>query len=367
MADLPLADLRAQYRELQAQIGAAIARVLASGRFVNGPEKAAFEHEFASFVGCPHVVGVGNGTDAIALALVAAGIRPGDEVLLPANTFHATAEAVCMVGARPALVDVDPRTLQLDPAALAQAASEKTRAVIPVHLFGYPAALGEVLALAEQRGWVVIEDCAQAHATRLHGRHVGTFGAAGAFSFFPGKTLGAFGDGGAVTTSDADLAARVRCLGDHGRNGEVMAVGRNSRLDEIQAAALRLKLPRLKEWARRRLEIETVYRERAAGLGDLRFLAETPGAGPAPFNVVVRTARRDELLSWLRARGIQAKVHYPRPIHRLPAFAFLAYPPDAFPHATRACGEILSLPNFPEMTDRDISRVTEALTEFFRG
>lgn len=361
---IPLADLSAQYRSLQDEIDTATRRVWESGRFVNGPELEAFENEFAAFVGARHAVGVGNGTDALALALQGAGLRPGDEVIVPAHTFHATVEAVYLAGLTPRLADVNRDTLCLDGEGVGQALSGRTRAVLPVHLYGYPAALREIIEIAAAEGLVVIEDAAQAHGSRLDGRHLGTWGAAGAFSFFPGKTLGAYGDGGMIVTDDAPLAEKARRLGNHGRPGQEGEIGRNSRLDEVQAAILRVKLRHLEAWAARRRGIDARYRARVPEREDFGYLPRVEGSQPGPLNTVVRTSLRDELSAFLTARDIDSKPHYPQPVHQLPAFRHLAAGSAGFPHAEEAARTVLSLPNYPEMTEAQVARVAEALAEF---
>jgi len=362
---IPLADLTAQLRNLRSEIDAAINGVLSSGRFLKGPELAAFEQAFAETTGSAFAVGVSNGTDAITLALCALGVGPGDEVVLPANTFRATAEAVCMCGAKPVLADVDENTLMLDIGQIGDVVTSHTGAVIPVHLYGYPAPVDRITDEAERWQLHVVEDAAQAHGAKLFGIHVGTYGQAGTFSFYPGKTLGAYGDAGAVVTHNADVAAAVRRLGDHGRGEGEAKPGRNSRLDEIQAAILRVKLKHLDDWLRRRREIEQMLRDHLTGVGGLRFLETIDGAEPAPLNAVIRTARRDQLQAYLGEKGIESKPHYSTPIHLLPEYAHLGYRKGDFPVVEQAAVEVLSLPNFPEMTDMQIEYVIDAVREFF--
>ncbi len=361
---IPLADIKAQYRSVQPEIDAAVAHVLASGRFVNGLETEFFEREFAQYLGARHAVAVANGTDALAIALLAAGLEPGDEVLLPAHTFHATVEAVYLAGMTPRLADVDPSSLCMSGEYFLRSLTERTRAVIPVHLYGYPAPLPEIIEPARERGILVIEDAAQAHGCRLQGRHVGTWGTAGAFSFFPGKVLGAFGDGGMVVTNEDDLAAKMRRLRDHGRPSKQGEIGRNSRLDEIQAAILRVKLPHLDAWCERRRDIDRRYRERAQERHMLAYLPLPDDIAPAPLNVVVQTTLRDDLCAFLETKGIASKPHYPKPIHLLPAYAHLGDGGDSFPRARAAAQKVLSLPNFPEMTDAQVEYVADALAQF---
>jgi len=362
---IPLADLQAQYQSIKAEIDRTVLEVLVSSRFVKGPYVKAFEEQFAAFTGASYAVGVANGTDAIALALQAVGVEPGDEVVLPANTFQATAEAVWMIGARVALADVNEDTLLLDEATLAAALTGSTRAVIPVHLYGYLAPMNELLAVAAKIGLLVVEDSAQAHGATLHGCHAGTFGLVGAFSLFPGKVLGAYGDAGIVITAREDIAGRVRQLGDHGRGAAADACGRNSRLDGMQAAILNVKLAYLDRWVERRREIDARYREALTGVGDLVFLTRNEGCEPAPLNVVIRSERRDELMKHLEESGVQAKPHYPQALHQMGLAALKHYAPGDFPVAERAAARVLSLPNYPEMTEEQVDFVIDRIEKFF--
>jgi dTDP-4-amino-4,6-dideoxygalactose transaminase len=361
---IPLTDLNAQLANIREEIDEAIKRVMDSGWFVNGPEKAAFEVAFAQSLGARFAIGVGNGTDALALALTAAGIGPGDSVALPANTFVATAEAVRMIGAKVVLVDVDLATLQMSPAELGSLPSS-VRAVVPVHLYGYPAPIDRIVDLATNRGLIVIEDAAQAFGAKVNDRPVGTFGAAGAFSFFPAKTFGAYGDGGAVVTKDGGIATMVRGMANHGRS-KPPVLGRNSRLDEIQAAMLSVKLRRFEAWAKRRKEIDTIYRERFADLDELQLLRPVQGAEPVPIYTVVRFAARDRLKEHLEINGVDSKAHYDVPLHRDPVLADLGYNPGDFPVAEKAAETVLSLPCYPEMTEAQVETVVEAMRSFFK-
>ncbi len=364
---IPLADLQAQYQSIKAEIDRAVLEALASARFVKGPYVKAFEEKFAAYAAAAHAVGVANGTDAIALALQAVGVEPGDEVVLPANTFQATAEAVWMIGAKVVLADVNEDTLLLDEATLSAALTGATKAVIPVHLYGYLAPMDELLVVAAKTGLPVIEDAAQAHGAKWHGRHAGTLGLVGAFSLFPGKVLGAYGDGGIVITDREDIAGRVRQLGDHGRGASTGACGRNSRLDGIQAAILSVKLGYLDRWAERRRAIDARYREALTGEGDLVFLTRNEGCEPVPLNVVIRSARRDELMKHLEESGVQAKPHYPQALHQMGIVALAHYAPGDFPVAERAAARVLSLPNYPEMTDEQVDFVIDRIKRFFAG
>jgi dTDP-3-amino-3,4,6-trideoxy-alpha-D-glucose transaminase len=359
---LPFVDLRPGADA--AEIRDAIERVLARGWFILGPEVEAFEAEFAAACGAKHAVGVGNGTDAIALALRAAGVGPGDEVIVPAMTAAFTALAVMAAGAVPIVADVDPRTLTLDARACAAAVTPRTRAIVPVHLYGQPADMMEIMAVADRHRLMVIEDCCQAHLATCNGLPVGTIGAAGAFSFYPTKNLGAAGDGGAVITSDAALADRVRVLrhgGQTSRNLHALP-GVNSRLDELQAAILRVRLPNLlPETAMRRLHA-AFYRD--ALHGDVTPVAERD-PGHVYHLFPVRSARRDALQAHLARSGVETLIHYPIPLHRQPAFAALA--PHDCPVAVRAAAELLSLPLHARLHARQAARVADAILAFEKG
>jgi dTDP-3-amino-3,4,6-trideoxy-alpha-D-glucose transaminase len=357
---IPQADPHANYAAHQAEIDAALARALASGRYILGPEVRAFEDEFAAWQGLRHAVGVGSGTDALVLALRALDLPPGSEVVTVAHTAVATVAAVELAGLTPVLVDIDPRTYTLDPARLAAVLTPRTRALIPVHLYGQPADLDPILAFARAHGLRVVEDCAQAHGATYHGRRVGTLGDIAAFSFYPTKNLGAIGDGGLVATSDAALAERVRLLQQYGWRERYVSdiAGMNSRLDELQAALLRVKLRYLDAENERRRTLAALYDEwLPPGLA--------PAAMPDTTSVyhlyVVRTPRRDDLAAFLRARGIGTGVHYPVPVHRQPAYAHLSLGEGSLPETEAAAREILSLPLYPELSEEQVRAVAEAV------
>jgi dTDP-3-amino-2,3,6-trideoxy-4-keto-D-glucose/dTDP-3-amino-3,4,6-trideoxy-alpha-D-glucose/dTDP-2,6-dideoxy-D-kanosamine transaminase len=352
------ADPKAGYLAHASGIAAAIDRVLQSGYYILGPEVEAFETEFAAYQGSGFAIGVANGTEALELALRAAGVRPGDVVATVANTVTATVTAIVEIGATPRFIDIDPNTMTMSPAALAQALGrERVAAVIPVHLYGQPAMIEEIVDIARGHGVVVVEDCAQAHGARIGNRRVGTWGAFAAFSFYPTKNLGALGDGGAVTTSDAEGAARVRALRQYGWKQRYIAEGsgRNSRLDELQAAILRVKLPHLDtENAQRRLH---AARFRAAlHRTALRPPPDAPGA--VYHQYVVRHPARESLRQHLAAQRILAGVLYPVPVHRQPAFS---QPDLHLPHTEAACAEVLSLPVHPGLTPEDLERIVQAV------
>ena len=346
-------------REDAADVHAAIDRVIEHGWFVLGPEVEAFEAEFAAASRAKYAVGVGSGTDAIALTLRALGIGSGDEVITAPLSAAYSALAIMMTGARPVFCDIDPARLTLDPARVEDAIGPRTRAILPVHLYGQPAAMCALGEIASRRGLAIVEDCCQAHLATESGRPVGTIGVAGAFSFYPTKNLGALGDGGAVITNDPDLAARLKLLRNGGQTDRYrhQEFGINSRLDELQAAVLRARLPRLAGWTARRRALAARYR--AALGGTSLHVPPELDAGHVYHLFVVRSTARDELRTCLAERGIETLIHYPVPIPRQPALA--AADPADCPVASRVCNEVLSLPLSPGIRDEDIDVVAAAL------
>lgn len=368
---IPGADLSAQCAPLREDLLAAFSRLLDTAQFIQGPDVGNFEDDFARYCGTRHAVGVANGTDALVLALRALDIGPGDRVAVPAFTFAATAEAVCLVGAEPVFIDIDPATFNMSVVGLEAAIREhrtRLRVVIPVHLYGRPAPMDEILALAGSVGASVVEDAAQAHGARYRGRRAGSLGRLACFSFYPTKNLGAAGDGGALTTSDDAVAGRLRRLRDHGQSGkyEHAVVGCNSRLDTLQAAILRAKLPHLDAWNARRREIAARY---AAGLAGLKTVT-TPGDGPGDELVhhlyVIRSTRRDALQQHLAAREIATSIHYPRALHQQAAFAAFASGRGC-PAAEAAADQVLALPCYPELGDAAVDQVCAAIRDFESG
>jgi len=357
-------DVAVAQADVAAELQEATARVAASGWYLLGPELEAFEREFAAYCGVEHCVGVGSGLSALELSLRALGIGPGDEVLVPAYTFHATWLAVSAVGATPIGVDVDPETYNLDLDAARAAVNERTAAIVPVHLRGEPADMDAVDELAAARGLAVLEDAAQAHGARHRGRRVGGLGRAAAFSFYPAKNLGAFGDGGAVTTDDAELAEAVRLLRNYGMRNryEVEAAGVNSRLAEIQAAVLRVKLGRLDDWNERRRAIAATYLEALADLDGFEAPVVRDWAEPVWHLFAVGHADRDGTRERLAAAGIETLVHYPVPPHRSAPYAD-AFDPGAFPVTTRLAERELTLPMSPGLTDAEVAAAVGALAE----
>ena len=359
-------DLHAQHQPLRAELDRAIGEVVASGQFILGPQVAAFEQRFAAYCGVRHAIGVGNGMDALRLALMALDVRGGDEVILPANTYVATALAVSAVGAVPVLVDCDPRTYNLDPRGLERAVTPRTRVIMPVHLTGQAADMDAVMAVAERRGLHVIEDAAQAHGAAWRGRRCGSIGAVGCFSFYPSKNLGAFGDAGMAVTNDDALARRLAQLRNYGQSQKYdhVAAGLNSRLDSLQAAVLAVKLPHLDRWNEARASRAARYRAALRGVGDLRLQEIAPGATSVYHLFVVETEHRDRLRRHLADAGIDTGVHYPVPIHLQPAYA-AGYRMGQFPHTEALARRSLSLPMFPELRDDQVDAVAAAIRRFF--
>jgi len=367
--DVPYVDLAASYSSLKEEIDAAVERVLASGAYVLGENVSAFEEEFASWVGSGHAVTVGSGTDALYLTLKALGIGAGDEVITVSHTAVNSALAISMAGATPVLVDIDHDTFCLEPTGLEAALSDRTRAVMPVHLYGHPVEMDPVLDFAASNRLFVVEDCAQAHGAAYRDRSVGTMGHAGCFSFYPTKNLGACGDGGAVTTDDPELAARIRSLANCGQREERyrnIYKGGVSRLDELQAAILRVKLKSMDIWTWRRRQVAAFFRE---GLADTELIlpVEKEWARHVYHLYVVRSERRDDLQSFLARRGIQTLVHYPVPVHLQPAYSEGARIVGALPETGKAMNTILSLPCFPEITGEQLAEVVHAIGDFQTG
>jgi dTDP-4-amino-4,6-dideoxygalactose transaminase len=363
---IPFLEFKAQFRRFEPEIREAVNRVLESGWYILGRELAAFEETFAAWNGAAFCRGAGSGTEAIHLALIAAGVRPGDDVITAANTCVPTAAAIAFTGARLRLADCHPGTLTLAPAALEAAITAKTRAIVPVHLYGHPCDMDAISALAEARGIAVIEDCAQAHGSLYKGRKCGGSGLAGAFSFYPTKNLGAYGDAGAVVTDDAEIAERLRMLRNYGERERYYheMPGFNSRLDEIQAAILQVKLRHLDADNRARRERAAAYRDGLAGL-PIELPHETARAQSNYHLFVIRTPERDRLQAFLGDEGIGTLLHYPVPIHRQPAYHDLGYGAGAFPVAEKACNEVISLPLYPELSLEAVERVADAVRRFF--
>ncbi len=369
--DIPLVDLKAQYRTIRDEVRTAIDDVLDGMQLTIGPNVKAFDQEFATFCGAKHAIGVGSGTDALQLAIRALGISAGDEVITVSHTFFATVEAILYSGARPILVDVDEKTFNMDFAAAAQAITPRTKAIMPVHLYGRTVDLKPYLALAREKGLQIIEDACQAHGAMLDtGAKAGASGRVSAFSFYCSKNLGAYGEAGSITTNDDTLATELRSLREHGQSTRYYhpVVGYNARLDEIQAAILRIKLRKLPEWNTRRLAIARHYDDRLKESGVIT--PEIPAGGRHVFHCyVVRVpgGKRDDLRTYLSDRGIGTGVHYPVPIHLQEASAFLGYRRGDFPVTERLAGEVVSLPMYAELTDAQVDTVASAVAAFMRA
>lgn len=363
---IPFLDLPRQYAAIKEEIDEAIARVISRGRFILGPEVQSFEEEFAEFCGKPYAVGVGSGTEALHLALWAAGVGPGDEVITVPNTAVATVAAIELSGARPVLVDIDPRSYNLDPNRLEGAISPRTKVILPVHLYGQAADMEPILAIAQRRGITVIEDCAQAHGATYKGKRV-PFSSIGIFSFYPTKNLGAYGDGGMLVTADAKFAERMRLLREYGwqERYNSLSKGTNSRLDELQAAILRVKIKYLLTWNETRRRLAALYDQ---------LLSSTPVTAPARMEYgkpvyhlyVIRTPLRDRLRAFLKEEGVDTLIHYPYPIHLMPAYQGLGYEGGSFPQAEAHAREVLSLPLYAEMAQEQAARVAGLTARFFQ-
>jgi len=359
---VPFLDLKAQYRSIKPEIDAAIQQVLDSTQFVLGDEVAAFEREFAEYGGARHGIAVNSGTSALHLAMLAAGIGPGDEVITVPNTFVATVAAVRYAGARAVYVDIDPARFTMDPARVEAAIGPRTKAILPVHLYGQPADMDPILEIARRRGLLVVEDAAQAHGARYQGRPVGSLGDLACFSFYPGKNLGAYGEGGIVLTSNDEYAKKIRMLRDWGqeRKYQHLLAGYNYRMEGMQGAILRVKLRHLERWTEARRAHAARYAALLADCG-VGIPGEAPGARHVWHVYAVRTRVRDPIMKALGEQGIQTGIHYPIPVHLQPAYADPAYAHGSFPIAEKAADEVTSLPMFPELTEEQLQLVAGAL------
>src|SRR5271166_3039524 len=364
MADIkvPYLDLKTQYQSIKPEIDAAIARVLDSCQFVLGPEVAGFEQEFAAYCGAAECIALNSGTSALHLALLAAGVGPGDEVITVPFTFVASVAAVIYTGARPVLVDIDPRSFTMDPVAIEAAITPRTKAILPVHLYGQSCDMDPIMEIAKRRGLVVIEDAAQAHGAKYKGRHVGSIGDIGCFSFYPGKNLGAYGEGGAVTTSNPEYARTIRMLRDWGQDRKYhhLLHGFNFRMEGFQGAILRVKLRHLERWTETRRAVVGQYDKLLANAG-VETPVEMPWARHVYHVYTLRTDDRDGLQAALQSEGIQTGIHYPVPAHLQPAYADLGYGRGAFPRSEQAAEQVLSLPLYPELSSQAVAEVAGAV------
>jgi dTDP-4-amino-4,6-dideoxygalactose transaminase len=366
---VPFADLYAQYLTIKAEIDEAIAEVIRTSAFVRGPFVDRFESEFAAATGSVHCVSCANGTDSLYIAMKSLGVKPGDEVVVPAHSWISTSETVTQAGATVVFCDTDPKTYTMDPERLAEKITPRTVGVIPVHLYGQPADMDPIVRLAEKHRLWIVEDCAQAHLATYKGRQVGSFGQAASYSFYPGKNLGAMGDAGALTTPDARLAERMAMFARHGglKKGDHRIEGVNSRLDGLQAAILSVKLRRLPAWTRTRQQLAARYNDRLAGCPGVATPAALAEREHVYHLYVVEHERREELGAHLARDGIQTVVNYPMALPFLPAYSRFAHRPEEFPSAHRAQSRILSLPLFPEMTDAQMQAVVQSIVRYAGG
>ena len=362
--EIPLVDLKAQYASIKPEVDAAIKRVVDNTSFILGHEVTEFEQAFARYAGAKGAVGVASGTSALQLSLLACGVGPGDEVITTAHTFIATSEAISQTGAKPVFVDIDPQTYNLDPARVEAAITPRTKAILPVHLYGQPADLGALMEIAERHHLYLIEDAAQAHGAEYKGQRCGSIGHLACFSFYPGKNLGAYGDAGGVTGNDEALLMKVRKLRDHGRltKYEHDEIGFGERIDALHAAILSAKLPHLEAWTEARRSHARLYNELLAG-SNLVTPVESSDVRHVYHLYVIRTERRGAVLDHLKQKGIGAGIHYPIPLHRQPAYLKQGYGDLSLPVTEQAAQEIVSLPMYPELTAEQLTYVAEAVKE----
>jgi dTDP-4-amino-4,6-dideoxygalactose transaminase len=366
MTTIPWLDLTRQCQQLKDHVGAVFGEVLAKGSFILGPFVESFENDFARYVGSRYCVGLNSGTSALQLALLACAVGPGDEVITVPASWISTCWAISYVGARPVFVDIAPQTRGMDPNLVERAISARTRAILPVHLYGQPVDIAALEKIADRHGLALIEDACQAHGAFWNGRHMGTFGRAGCFSFYPGKNLGAFGEAGALVTDDGDLAARVRRLRDHAQSSRHVhdEIGFNMRMEGIQGAVLGVKLPHLPRWSEARRRICRRYSAAWNGLPGLQVPVDQPGYLPGCHIYGLRCPDRKSLQDYLAARNIQTTIHYPTSIHLQPAYRDLGYRAGDFPEAEALFREVVTMPLFPEMRDDEVERVVAAVRDW---
>ena len=364
--NIPFLDLKAQYRQIESEVLPMLIEAMENGAFIGGAQVTGFENEFAAFCDSRYCVGVGSGTDAIRFALMASGVGNGSEVITIPNTFIATSEAISQTGARPVFVDIDPQTCNMDPQQIEAKITPATKAIVPVHLYGQPADMESILAIADRHGLAVIEDACQAHGALFKGKKAGSMGAAGCFSFYPGKNLGAFGEGGAVVTQDETMAKTMRMIRDHGQSQKYYheIEGYNGRLDAIQAGILRIKLKRLSDWNAARRKNAAYYSERLSGIPGIQLPFESPDAVSVYHLYVIHVERRDDLQQFLTEKGIATGLHYPKPLHLQNAYAAFSLKEGAFPVAENSAKRLLSLPMFAEMTREQMDYVVESIAAF---
>ncbi len=374
---VPFLDLKVQYKQIEHEVLPMLKDAMSTGMFIGGPQVAGFEEEFAEFCDCRFCAGVNSGTDALRFALMALGIGSGDAVITVPNTFIATTEAISQVGAQPVFVDIDPHTCNLNPNKLEELLDKRLipctsdptpsiKAVMPVHLYGQPAEMDPILEIAEKHGLKVIEDACQAHGATYKGRKAGSMGAAGCFSFYPGKNLGAFGEGGALVTNDEALANKIKMIRDHGQAKKYFhdMEGYNGRLDAIQAGVLRIKLKRLADWNQSRRENAGYYDELLSEIPEVKVVQQAEGTASVYHLYVILVDKRDELQKFLNEKGVATGLHYPLPLHLQKAYAHLGYKKGDFPVTERVAERLLSLPMFPELTREQIEYVVDCIKEF---
>lgn len=362
---VPLIDLKIQHASIASEVEAAVKKVFENTAFILSDEMKAFEQEFAAYCGAKHGVGVANGTEALFLSLVALGVGQGDEVVVPANTFIATAAAASHAGATPVFVDCDPETYCIDPSKIKTAITSKTKAIIPVHLYGHPADMDAIMSIARENGLKVVEDCAQAHGTLYNGKHVGSIGDAAGFSFYPSKTLGAYGDAGIIVTNSDEVCDRLKLLRDNGRTTwyEHAIIGYNSRLDGVQAAILRVKLKYLDQYVEARRRHAKQYQELLMGTEGLVLPVEKTYAKHSYYVYVIRADNRDAVMAKLKERGCGCGVHYPLPLHLQPAYSFLSGREGDHPVSEKFAKEIISIPMFPELTEEQVAEAASIIKD----
>ncbi len=364
---VPFLDLKLQYKEVGAEISRRFQQVFKTTSFVLGGEVEQFEHDFARYIGTKYCVALNSGTSALHLALLAHGIGEGDEVITVPNTFIATAEAISYTGARPVFVDVDPGTLLMAPENLEKAITPQTRAIIPVHLFGQPCKIGSIKEIADSKGIIIIEDACQAHGAEYDSNRVGSFGSCSAFSFYPGKNLGAYGEGGALVTDNDDVRKRAIALRDHGQTNKHHHeyIGYNYRMDGFQGAVLNVKLQWLDRWSKLRRQNAGIYRKYLANT-PVKFVEEYPQAKGVYHLMVIRVQKRDKLRQFLSDMGVQTGIHYPTPIHLQHAFKFMGRSRGEYPNCEQGCDESISLPMYPELLENQIQYVCHCIKEFYK-
>ena len=362
---IPIVDLALQYKSIQSEIETVVQEVLSSGHYILGPNVETFESELANYLGCKHVISCANGTDAITLSLMALGIKKDDEVITVSHSFFATSEAIALVGAKPVFVDINESDFNIDPRKIESLITKKTKAIIPVHLYGGACEISSVTEIAKKHGLFVIEDCAQALGAKYKGKFVGAFGDVGTVSFFPTKNLGAFGDGGAIFTQDENTAKKIKQLRSHGSSERYVHhfIGLNSRLDEIQAAILRVKLKYLDNWNSARQRAAKYYDELLKNIGDIVIPAVKPNTHHIFHQYTIRTKKRDLIYEGLRKLNIESLIYYPIPIHLQKAFSYLGYKKGSLPVTEQICSEILSLPIYPEITPEIQEYIVEQIKD----